>query len=29
MTIQQQDMPLQSHEVSQLYAIFKALPTGV
>lgn len=29
MTILQQDMPLQSHEVSQLYAIFTALPTGV
>ncbi|QTL92970.1 sensor histidine kinase [Aeromonas jandaei] len=29
MTAQQQDIPLQSHEVSQLYAIFKALPTGV
>ena len=29
MTILQQDAPLQSHEVSQLYAIFTALPTGV
>lgn len=29
MTISQQDNPLQSHEVSQLYAIFTALPTGV
>ncbi|PRM91026.1 PAS domain-containing sensor histidine kinase, partial [Arcobacter cryaerophilus gv. occultus] len=29
MTAQQQDNPLQSHEVSQLYAIFTALPTGV
>ena len=29
MTAQPQDTPLQSHEVSQLYAIFTALPTGV
>ncbi|MFM4825532.1 PAS domain-containing sensor histidine kinase [Aeromonas bivalvium] len=29
MTSQQQDNPVQSHEVSQLYAIFTALPTGV
>ncbi|PJG59361.1 sensor histidine kinase [Aeromonas cavernicola] len=29
MTASQPDMPLQSHEVSQLYAIFTALPTGV
>lgn len=29
MTIQQPEMPLQSHEAGQLYAIFKALPTGV